>query len=158
MPHIGRQQRGRYATNACTNCRKKHTKCSEEAICTYCASHNIKCIYVNPVKKRGPKAVKRSANVFDSNFSEVANINIDQNHPLALNEYQFGVPISLYLNYNYNVQFQQFQPFQASHTDTNYMTLNDNTPSNFDNIFFLPNTFPSSYFLTSHLDCLFGSL
>ncbi|CAG8624057.1 34827_t:CDS:2 [Gigaspora margarita] len=62
MPNISRQQR---ATNACTNCRKKHVKCSEETICTYCASHNLKCIYVNLVKKRGPKAANRPANVFE---------------------------------------------------------------------------------------------
>ncbi|KAF0537207.1 MAL-activator protein [Gigaspora margarita] len=152
MPHISRQQRGHYATNACTNCRKKHTKCSEEAICTYCALHNLKCSYVNPVKKRGPKAAKRSSNVFESNFSEVANINIEQEYPLTLTEYQFGVPISFYPNYNYNEQSQPIQPNFFSHTDTNYITLNDNTPSNFGNIFSLPNNFPSSYFLTSHLD------
>ncbi|KAF0537209.1 MAL-activator protein [Gigaspora margarita] len=140
MPHVSRQQRGNYATNACTNCRKKHKKCSEEAICTYCASHQLKCIYVNPVKKRGPKAAKRSSNVFESNFSEVANINIEQEHIVTLTEYQIGVPAPFYLNYNYTEPFQPIQANSYSHSDINYITLNDNTP---ENLFSLPNNFLS---------------
>ncbi|KAF0537208.1 ZnII2Cys6 transcription factor [Gigaspora margarita] len=140
MPQISRPQRGHYATNACTNCRKKHTKCSEEIICAYCASHNLKCSYVNPVKKRGPKAANRPTNVFESNFSETANINVEQEHTLTLTEYQFGVPIPFYLNYNYNEPFQPIQTNYFSHTD-------DNAPANFGNIFSLSNNFPSSFFL-----------
>ncbi|CAG8739278.1 25136_t:CDS:2 [Dentiscutata erythropus] len=50
MPFLNqRQQRGRYATNACTNCRKKHIKCSEETTC-------------------------KSVNVFECNFDKVPNI------------------------------------------------------------------------------------
>ncbi|CAG8812991.1 30319_t:CDS:2, partial [Gigaspora margarita] len=34
MSHSSGQQRGPYATTSCTNCRRRHTKCSEEATCT----------------------------------------------------------------------------------------------------------------------------
>ncbi|CAG8773271.1 3420_t:CDS:1, partial [Dentiscutata erythropus] len=88
MPCSSRQQRGHYATNACTNCRKKHTKCSEESTCKYCSSHNFRCIYVNTVKKRGPKVANRSANVFKSNFNEDANT--EQEQTLTLTEYPFS--------------------------------------------------------------------
>ncbi|CAG8623846.1 23786_t:CDS:1 [Dentiscutata erythropus] len=138
MPSPSRHQRGHYATNACTNCRKKHTKCSEETTCTYCSSHNLECIYVNPIKKRGPKTANRSAKV----------LNIEQKRSLALNEHQFSSSIPFYLNYNYNEGFQPLQTIQPSffpYIDTNYFILNDNAPVNFSNIFSLPNNLlPSS--------------
>ncbi|CAG8827298.1 30552_t:CDS:1, partial [Gigaspora margarita] len=74
MSHSSRQQRGPYVIMACTNCRRRHTKCSEEATCTYCAKRNLKCTYLKSGKKRGPKATKRTDNVFESNFNEAANI------------------------------------------------------------------------------------
>ncbi|CAG8846735.1 6069_t:CDS:1, partial [Racocetra persica] len=81
MSYLSRQQRGSYATNVCTNCRRKHAKCSEEAICTNCASHNLKCIYVKPTTKRGPKAANRSTNVFEDNSGEAPNI--EQEHTMT---------------------------------------------------------------------------
>ncbi|RIB30696.1 hypothetical protein C2G38_2053069, partial [Gigaspora rosea] len=52
MPCSNRPKRGRYATNACTSCRKKHLKCSEGTTCTNCALHNLECVYIKPLKKR----------------------------------------------------------------------------------------------------------
>ncbi|CAG8694068.1 21798_t:CDS:1 [Cetraspora pellucida] len=44
-----------YVTLACTSCRDKKEKCSGEEVCANCKRHNRKCIYVQPIKKRGPK-------------------------------------------------------------------------------------------------------
>ncbi|CAG8825829.1 35750_t:CDS:1, partial [Racocetra persica] len=115
MSFSNRQQRGHYATNACTNCKTKHAKCFEEAICTNCASHNLECIYVKPVKKRGPKAANRSANVFEDNSGEVPNI--EREHSST----QFSVPIPFYLDYN--EEFQSIQNSCFSHSNTNEIIL-----------------------------------
>ncbi|CAG8514968.1 9039_t:CDS:1 [Racocetra persica] len=117
MFYLSRQQRGRHATNACTNCRKKHAKCSEEAICTNCASHNLECIYVKPVKKRGPKATDRSANVFEDNSGDAPNIELEHSST------QFGVPIPFYLDYNEESQPIQYNYF--SHINTNDIMLDN---------------------------------
>ncbi|CAG8540593.1 29147_t:CDS:1 [Racocetra persica] len=44
-----------YVTLACTSCRDKKEKCSGEKVCANCKRHNRECIYVQPIKKRGPK-------------------------------------------------------------------------------------------------------
>ncbi|CAG8596511.1 44465_t:CDS:2 [Gigaspora margarita] len=126
MSHSSGQQRGPYMTMACTNCRRRHTKCSEEATCTYCATRNLKCTYVKSGKKRGPKATKRTNNVFESNFDEAANI--EQEQPFTLTENQFNTSIPSYFNYS-----QEPQPMQSDFfsnqicTDTNYIMPNSNT-------------------------------
>ncbi|CAG8623829.1 23785_t:CDS:2 [Dentiscutata erythropus] len=121
-----KQRRGRYATNACTNCHKN----------------------------RGPKAANKSANVFENNFNEATNF--EQKHTMPLTEFQFGASVPFYFNYNYNEGFQQIQNDFFPYIDTNYIILNDNTPANLSNTFSLPSNLPpSSFSLTSHLDYLF---
>ncbi|CAG8588989.1 27928_t:CDS:1 [Racocetra persica] len=142
MSYSNRQQRGPYATNACTNCRKKHAKCSEDAICTNCASHNLKCIYVKSIKKRGPKAANISVNIFESNSGKASNI--EQEHTLILS--QFGIPIPICLNYNYSEEFLPIQNGFFPYINTNYSILNNDTPINF-----VRNTFSLSS-LASNLD------
>lgn len=44
-----------YVTLACTSCRDKKEKCSGEEVCANCKRHNRECIYIQPIKKRGPK-------------------------------------------------------------------------------------------------------
>ncbi|CAG8735199.1 22497_t:CDS:2, partial [Racocetra persica] len=95
----------------------KHAKCSEEAICTNCASHNLECIYVKPVKKRGPKAANRSTNVFEDNSDKAPNI--EQEHSST----QFSVSIPFYLDYNYNEEFYPIQSGCFSHINTNDIML-----------------------------------
>ncbi|KAF0512244.1 Ubiquinone biosynthesis O-methyltransferase [Gigaspora margarita] len=50
-----RQQRGPYATKACTNCRQKRSKCTGEVPCERCTRLNIVCAFSDLGKKRGPK-------------------------------------------------------------------------------------------------------
>ncbi|KAF0434016.1 hypothetical protein F8M41_004938 [Gigaspora margarita] len=147
MSRSSGQQRGPYATTACTNCRRRHAKCSEEATCTYFASHSLKCTYVKSGKKRGPKTTKRTDNVFESNFNEVANI--EQEHTFTLTEYQFSTSIPSYFNYGQEPQQIQseFSLNQIS-TDNNYIMPNSNTSINFSDKFFLPNN--SFSFSSSH--------
>ncbi|CAG8702000.1 12203_t:CDS:2 [Dentiscutata erythropus] len=49
------QRRGFYATRVCTNCRKKHAKCSGETTCERCTLRNLECTFIDSSKKRGPK-------------------------------------------------------------------------------------------------------
>ncbi|CAG8577166.1 11972_t:CDS:2, partial [Dentiscutata heterogama] len=112
MPHSSGQLRGPYATTACTNCRRKHAKCSEEVTCTYCISHGLKCVYVKSVKKRGPKTTNKS-NGFESNFNET--VNIEQDHTFNSNEIQFSKFIPPYFNYGEELQpiQNEYQNFHA---------------------------------------------
>ncbi|CAG8447116.1 4594_t:CDS:1 [Dentiscutata heterogama] len=50
-----RKRRGFYVTRACTNCQKKHTKCSGGVHCERCTLRNLECTFINSGKKRGPK-------------------------------------------------------------------------------------------------------
>ncbi|RIB07382.1 hypothetical protein C2G38_2214598 [Gigaspora rosea] len=148
MSHSSGQQRGPYVTTACTNCRRKHKKCSEEATCTYCASHNLKCTYVKSGKKRGPKATKRTDNVFESNFNEA--VNIEQEHTFTLAEYQ---SIPYYFNYG-----QELQPMQSDffsnqiYTGTNYIVPNSNMLFLPNNSFSFSSSNSSSSSIASSLD------
>ncbi|KAF0532977.1 hypothetical protein F8M41_010832 [Gigaspora margarita] len=63
-----RQQRGFYVTRACTNCQKKHLKCSGRASCERCTLRNLECTFIDSGKKRGPKTDAKLVNV--SNGSE----------------------------------------------------------------------------------------
>ncbi|RIB09586.1 hypothetical protein C2G38_2208529 [Gigaspora rosea] len=64
-----RQQRGPYATKACTNCRQKHAKCTGEAPCERCTRLNLVCIFNESGKKRGPKKNnKPPEEVYMSNY------------------------------------------------------------------------------------------
>ncbi|CAG8775042.1 46_t:CDS:2, partial [Dentiscutata erythropus] len=143
--------RGRYATNACTNCRKKHLKCSQEATCTNCGLHNLECVYIKPVKKRGPRTVNKSTYVFESNFGGAANI--EQEHILTSTEHQFDNSAFSYVN-------EASQPTQSDfflnqeYIEAIYAMPNNNTPINFSSIF-LPNNYSSSS-IASNLDYLFG--
>ncbi|KAF0436097.1 fungal-specific transcription factor domain protein [Gigaspora margarita] len=92
MSHPRRQQRGPYATMACINCRRRHAKCSEEATCTYCASHSLKCIYV----KSGEEPQLIQSGVFpnqvyiDTNYMMPNNstpINFSDTFPLLNNSF-----------------------------------------------------------------------
>ncbi|CAG8692356.1 18168_t:CDS:1 [Gigaspora margarita] len=136
MSYSGRRQRGPYAINACINCRRKHIKCSEGIICTNCASHNLQCIYVKSVKKRGPRTV----NNFESNFDEAASI--EQEHTLISTEYQFNT---------FTPYFKELQPIQTDffrnqvHIGTNFIMQN-NIPVNYNDTFSLPQPIQSDFF------------
>ncbi|CAG8684569.1 9851_t:CDS:1 [Dentiscutata heterogama] len=148
MSCLSRTKRGRYATNACTNCRKKHLKCSQGATCTNCALHNLECVYINPVKKRGPRTVNKSTYVFESNFGGAASI--EQEHTLISTEHQFDT--SAFSDANGTPQPTQSEFF----LNQEYIEAmsNNNTPINFSSNFFLPNN-PSSSSIASNLDYLF---
>ncbi|CAG8602883.1 11759_t:CDS:1, partial [Dentiscutata heterogama] len=49
------KKRGPYTTKACTNCRKKHAKCTGKAFCERCTRLNLECTFDNSGQKRGPK-------------------------------------------------------------------------------------------------------
>ncbi|KAF0507672.1 hypothetical protein F8M41_018957 [Gigaspora margarita] len=142
--------RGPYAATACTNCRQRHAKCSEESTCAYCASHNLKCIYVKSVKKRGPKATNRTVNIFESSFEQ---------------EHQFGISIPSYFVYGEDPQPIQIGFFlNQEYINTNYIMPNNNALINFSDTFPLPNnssfsssSSPSSS-IASNLDYLFRSI
>ncbi|CAG8589008.1 27929_t:CDS:1, partial [Racocetra persica] len=123
MSYLSRKQRGRYATNACTNCRRKHAKCSGEAICTNCESYRLTCIYVKTGKKRRSKAANKSANVFEDNSSEASNI--EQEHSST----QFNIPIPFNLDNNYNKEFQPIQNGFFSKINTNMFDNSGKTPN-----------------------------
>ncbi|CAG8568186.1 24744_t:CDS:1 [Gigaspora margarita] len=140
MSYSSRRRRGPYATKACTNCRKKHLKCSEGVTCTNCASHNLQCIYVKSINKRGPRTVNRSIYVFESNFDEAASI--EQEH--TSNEYQFSTFIPSY-------SIEEPQPIQSDFflnqvdIDTDYIMASNNSSVNYSNSFsLLNNSFHSS--------------
>ncbi|CAG8816199.1 6395_t:CDS:2 [Gigaspora margarita] len=124
MSHSSGQQRGPYATMSCTNCRRRHAKCSEEATCINCASHNLKCTYVKSGKKRGPKTTKKTYNVFESNFDETTNI--EQEHTFTLTDYQFITSIPSYFFYDQEPQQMQseFSPNQICFEELMEMTIN----------------------------------
>ncbi|CAG8793991.1 14205_t:CDS:1, partial [Gigaspora rosea] len=62
---------GFYVTRACTNCQKKHTKCSGGATCKRCTLRNLECTFIASGKKRGPKTdSKYSVQVYVPNGSE----------------------------------------------------------------------------------------
>ncbi|CAG8500116.1 10042_t:CDS:1 [Cetraspora pellucida] len=63
-----RHQRGPYVTKACTNCQQKHLKCSGKAVCKHCTLYNLKCIFIDSGKKRGPKKNHRNHRLFDQNY------------------------------------------------------------------------------------------
>ncbi|KAF0490040.1 hypothetical protein F8M41_022005 [Gigaspora margarita] len=66
-----RQRRSFYVTRACTNCQKKHAKCSGGATCERCTLRNLECTFIDSGKKRGPKTDgKYLAQVNVSNGSE----------------------------------------------------------------------------------------
>ncbi|KAF0469050.1 hypothetical protein F8M41_025665 [Gigaspora margarita] len=65
------QRRGFYVTRACTNCQKKHAKCSGGAKCKRCTLRNLECTFIDSGKKRGPKTdSKYSVQVYVPNGSE----------------------------------------------------------------------------------------
>ncbi|CAG8618548.1 28216_t:CDS:2, partial [Gigaspora margarita] len=56
---------------ACTNCQKKHAKCSGGAKCKRCTLRNLECTFIDSGKKRGPKTdSKYSVQVYAPNSSE----------------------------------------------------------------------------------------
>ncbi|CAG8573435.1 28268_t:CDS:1 [Dentiscutata erythropus] len=66
-----RQQRGPYVTKACTNCQKKHAKCTGGAVCKRCTQRNLECTFIDSGKKRGPKKNdKHSEQVYALNGPE----------------------------------------------------------------------------------------
>ncbi|KAF0532987.1 Fungal transcriptional regulatory protein, N-terminal [Gigaspora margarita] len=63
-----KQRRGFYVTRACTNCQRKHTKCSGGVTCERCTLRNLKCTFIDSGKKRGPKTdSKQSVQIYVSN-------------------------------------------------------------------------------------------
>ncbi|CAG8573462.1 28270_t:CDS:2 [Dentiscutata erythropus] len=66
-----RQQRGPYVTKSCTNCQKKHAKCTGGAVCKRCTQRNLECTFIDSGKKRGPKKNdKHSEQVYALNGPE----------------------------------------------------------------------------------------
>ncbi|CAG8731296.1 12492_t:CDS:2, partial [Gigaspora rosea] len=132
--------RGPYATKACTNCRKKHLKCSEEVNCTNCVSHNLQCIYDKSIKKRGPRTVNRSIYVFESNSDETASIEQKQ----TSTKYQFSSFIPpCFAEEPQPIQIDFF--LNQVDIDTDYIMENNNSSVNYSNSFsLLNNSFPSS--------------
>ncbi|CAG8475349.1 9422_t:CDS:1 [Cetraspora pellucida] len=138
MSHSNLQKRGRYATNACTNCRKRHVKCSQGTTCKNCASRNLMCIYTEP-KKRGPKISSGPVNGFESNFGEAASI--EQENAWTSLGYTFYGFIPIHLNYNEEPHLIQSNPFPNQvHFDT--IMPNNGMP---DDTHTLPNYTSSSY-------------
>ncbi|CAG8815403.1 42361_t:CDS:1, partial [Gigaspora margarita] len=134
MSYSSRRRRGPYATKACTNCRKKHLKCSEGVNCTNCLSHNLQCIYDKSIKKRGPRTFNRSIYVFESNFDETASI--EQEHTST--EYQLSTFIpSSFIEEPQPIQIDFF--LNQVEINTDYIMANNNSSVNYSNSFSLPN-------------------
>ncbi|CAG8613128.1 20862_t:CDS:1 [Cetraspora pellucida] len=105
------QSRGSYAPIACTNCKRKHAKCSGEVPCMPCKEKNLKC-WFKPGKKRGPK--ERPINKFNgAQFTEQYNnksefcatecsIDFLANNLTLIHPYNNNVPI---MNYNTHDSF-----------------------------------------------------
>ncbi|RIB15976.1 hypothetical protein C2G38_2318034 [Gigaspora rosea] len=150
MPCSNRPKRGRYATNACTSCRKKHLKCSEGTICTNCTLHSFECVYIKPLKKRGPRTANRSTYVFESNFGDIASV--EQEHSLTSTGHQFS-------SFTPSFGIEGFQQIQSNffrnqeYIDAIYAMSNNNKPVNFSSTFFLPIKYSSSS-IASNLDYL----
>ncbi|KAF0507673.1 fungal specific transcription factor [Gigaspora margarita] len=126
--------RGPYATMACTNCRQRHAKCSEESTCAYCASHKLTCVYVKSVKKRGPKATNRT--VFEQ-------------------EHQFGISMPSYFEYG-----EEPQPIQSgAFLNQNIINFSDtfSLPNNTIS-FSVTSSYSPSSSIASNLDYLFRSI
>ncbi|CAG8766195.1 14381_t:CDS:1, partial [Gigaspora rosea] len=140
-----RRQRGFYVTKACTNCQRKHTKCSGRETCERCALRNLECTFIESGKKRGPKTndklpeqiyvLNGSENDFEGTFMLSSIIpNFVQGHTSTLStlsspyEYlqrpdNIG-KFTLYSNF-YEKQeihaFQEAEPFSYNaHIDTGY--------------------------------------
>ncbi|CAG8515587.1 4418_t:CDS:2 [Gigaspora margarita] len=52
-------KRRTYVTAACTNCMKKHSKCSGKPRCINCLRLGLACIFTDSGKKRGPKLQRK---------------------------------------------------------------------------------------------------
>ncbi|KAF0532989.1 hypothetical protein F8M41_010844 [Gigaspora margarita] len=150
MPCSNRPKRGRYATNACTSCRKKHLKCSEGTTCTNCTLHSLECVYIKPLKKRGPRTVNRLTYVFESNFGDTASI--EQEHSLTSTGHQFSSPTSSYV-IEESLQIQSNFVHDQEYIDTIYAMSNNYMPVDFSSTSFLPNNYSSSS-IASNLDYL----
>ncbi|CAG8630285.1 9773_t:CDS:1, partial [Scutellospora calospora] len=59
---MSKRLRTSYATKACTNCQRKHAKCSGEIPCINCTEKSLECCILITGKKRGPKT-KRHNNI-----------------------------------------------------------------------------------------------
>ncbi|CAG8796310.1 4352_t:CDS:1, partial [Gigaspora margarita] len=142
MSYSSRRRRGPYAIKACTNCRKKHLKCSEGVNCTNCLLHNLQCIYDKSIKKRGPRTVNRSIYVFESNFDETESI--EQEHTST--EYQFSPFIpSYFIQEPQTIQSDFF--LNQEDIDTVYIMANNNSSVNFSNSIEEPLPIQGDFFL-----------
>ncbi|RIB21328.1 hypothetical protein C2G38_1111155 [Gigaspora rosea] len=52
---MSRKQRTN-VTNACFYCKQRHIKCTGTATCTNCSNRNLRCFFITPNKRRGPKS------------------------------------------------------------------------------------------------------
>ncbi|CAG8586091.1 5609_t:CDS:1, partial [Racocetra persica] len=144
MTSPNRQRRGRYATNACTNCRKRHVKCSQGSqgtACTNCASRNLMCTYTIP-NKRGPKVSSGSTNGFENSFGEAESIE---------RGYEFDL-IPNYRDYIEETQSVQGGLF-PNQIQFNTIMPNNGMPINISDAYSLPSNFSSSFpSIASNLD------
>lgn len=46
------------AKQACDCCRVRRVKCDGEKPCNRCLQHDLKCTYLQPLRKRGPKNIR----------------------------------------------------------------------------------------------------
>ncbi|CAG8833142.1 38737_t:CDS:2, partial [Gigaspora margarita] len=109
-------------------CRKKHLKCSEGTTCTNCTLHSLECVYIKPLKKRGPRTVNRLTYVFESNFGDTASI--EQEHSLISTGHQFSSPTPSYV-IEESQQTQSNFVHDQEYFDDIYAMSNNYMPVNF---------------------------
>ncbi|CAG8644749.1 12220_t:CDS:1 [Gigaspora margarita] len=112
-----KKQRGPYATKACTNCQRKHIRCSGKATCNHCALHGIECIFTNSGKKRGPRT-SNSLQQFD-NYGDIPYYFIPYD---ALQIDISNIPIPIFNQANYYIM-QEDLPYQNNTSFNNNTTL-----------------------------------
>ncbi|CAG8846195.1 7671_t:CDS:1, partial [Gigaspora margarita] len=127
-------------------CRKKHLKCSEGTTCTNCTLHSLECVYIKPLKKRGPRTVNRSTYVFESNFGDT------EEHSLTSTGHQFSSPTPSYV-IEESLQIQTNFVHDQEYIDTIYAMSNNYMAVNFSSTSFLPNNYYYSS-IASNLDYL----
>ncbi|CAG8491871.1 900_t:CDS:1 [Scutellospora calospora] len=84
-----------YATRACTNCQKRHEKCSGAITCTNCIKRKLCCEFINSGKKRGPKSKE---NVVDT-IQEQAYVSASYANSIQDNAMTY-MPGTEYLEFN----------------------------------------------------------
>ncbi|CAG8558136.1 9097_t:CDS:1 [Gigaspora margarita] len=105
-----------YTSLACTNCQRKHIKCSGKGPCINCKEKSLQCHFISG-KKRGPKEKSLGINRFEAS-------QITENHNtkdyFEVTDYS---KYSLHNNYNFYNGLNLMQPMQPQNCNdpiTNY--------------------------------------